>query len=276
MPDLAQMHPQIVHFVVGLLIVGVLLRLVSLTGKVGFASGAATTLILLGTLASVFAVSSGTKAHGPAERVPGARAAVMEHEEWGERTRNAFLVIAMVELAALAFRDPRRRRLVHVAAGVLGLAGVFVLYEAAEHGGTLVYAYAGGVGIRSGDPADVEHLLVAGLYHEAMQDRADGRGDDAARLFEEMARRQPDDPDVQMLAIESLLLDRKDAARARAALQALPAAPENRRMVLRRGLLLTDAYEALGFPDSARAVLEGLKEEFPTNQRVVQKLEGMR
>jgi len=276
MPDLAQMHPQIVHFVVALLIVGVLLRLASLTGKLPFASGAATTLILLGTVASVFAVASGTRAHGPAERVPGARAAVMEHEEWGERTRNAFLVIAVVELAALALRDPRRRRLVHVAAGVLGLAGLFVLYEAAEHGGTLVYGYAGGVGVRSGDPADVEHLLVAGLYHEAMQDRADGRADAAARLFEEMARRRPADPEVQMLAVESLLLDRKDAAAARGALAALPVVPDNRRMTLRRGLLLTDTYEALGFPDSARAVLEGLKEEFPTNARVAQRLEGMR
>jgi len=272
MPDLAQLHPQIVHFVVALLIVGVLLRLVSLTGKVPFANGAAATLILLGTVASVVAVSSGTKAHGPAERVPGARAAVMEHEEWGERTRNAFLIIAAVELMGLAIRDPRRRRMVHLAAGVLGLAGLGVLYEAAEHGGTLVYAYAGGVGIRSGDPADVEHLLVAGLYHEAMLDRADGRGEDAARLIEELARRRPDDPDVQMLAVESLLLDRTDPEDALAALRGLPVPEGNRRIRLRHDWLLADAYDALGFADSARLVLEGLKAEFPTNRRVLERL----
>jgi uncharacterized membrane protein len=47
-PNLAPFHPQIVHCVVALLIMGVLLRLVALTGKVRFAGGAATTLIVLG------------------------------------------------------------------------------------------------------------------------------------------------------------------------------------------------------------------------------------
>ena len=105
MPDIASFHPQIVHFVVVLLIVGVLFRLVSFTGKVPFTNAAATTLIVFGALAAVVAVESGMQAHGPAERVPGAREAVMEHEEWGERTRNVFLVVAVLELVGLAVRS---------------------------------------------------------------------------------------------------------------------------------------------------------------------------
>ena len=137
-PDIGVFHPQIVHFVIALLMVGVVFRLISLTGKAQFTGAAALTLILIGTGASVLAVKSGEDAHGPAERVPGARDAVGEHEEWGERTRNLFLVVAALELLALGLSD-RRRRAVLVASGVVGLGGMFVLYETAEHGGDLVY-----------------------------------------------------------------------------------------------------------------------------------------
>src|SRR5438876_425777 len=89
---------------------GVLLRGVSLTGKVAFTGPAALVLLLVGTVGAVLAVQSGTAAHGPVERVPGARAAVMEHEEWGQRTRNIFLVVAALEIAALVPAVSRWRR----------------------------------------------------------------------------------------------------------------------------------------------------------------------
>lgn len=268
MPDIASFHPQVVHFVVALLIVGVLFRLVSFTGKVPFTNAAATTLIVLGTLAAVVAVESGTQAHGPAERVPGARDAVMEHEEWGERTRNVFLVVAALELVGLAVRNRKHRRIVHAAAGIIGIAGLFVLYEAAEHGGSVVYSYAGGVGIRSGAPEDVERLLVAGLYHSAMLERREGRSDDAARLFEELARQRPTDPAVQLLRVESLLRDRGEAAAALAALRALSPDLQNGSLRYRLGLLTADVHEAAGMPDSARADLEALAAAFPNSERV--------
>jgi uncharacterized membrane protein len=273
-PNLAPFHPQIVHFVVALLIVGVLLRLVALTGKVRFAGGAATTLIVLGTVAAVLAVQSGHEAHGPVERVPGARAAVEAHEEWGERTRNVFLGVAALELVGLALRGPRVRRIVQAAAAVIGVVGVGVLYEAADHGGNLVYSYAGGVGLRTGAPEDVDRLLIAGLYHEAMLERREGKAADAARLIEELARRRPDDADVQLLVAESLVLDRQDGAAGLAALRRLPVPDGDRRLAFRRGWLEADAYEAAGFPDSARAVLEALSAAFPGNERLRQRIAG--
>ena len=97
------------------------------------------------------------------------------------------------------------------------------MYEAGQHGGELVYAYACGVGIRSGDPKDVERLLVAATYHQAQIDRKAGRADDAASLIALTAKRLPSDPEMQMFAVESLLVDRKNPQGAIDALAALTA-----------------------------------------------------
>lgn len=278
MPQIGPLHPQIVHFVVALLFVGVVFRLISLTGKAKFTGPAATTLLLLGTLAAVAAVKSGTEAHGPAERIPGAGEVVREHEEWGERTRNVFLIVAALELVALglaASRYKKYRNYVLVGSGVIGLAGLFAVYETAEHGGELVYSYAGGVGTRTGEPEDVERLLIAGLYHESALDREQGRPAAAAALVEEMARRLPDDESVALLAVESLIRDRGDARAALEALSQISPPQGNRRLLFRHGLLTADAYVALSLPDSARITLEAMREDFANNQTIERRLEEL-
>ena len=131
------LQPQVVHFTIVLAIIGVAFRLVSLLGKPAFASPAATTLLLLAALSSVVSVRSGTAVHGPVERAPGARPAVMEHEEWGERTLATLLIVGAIELLGLALRKFSKVHYVH------GLAAAFCVYEAGKHGGELVYAYAG-------------------------------------------------------------------------------------------------------------------------------------
>ena len=105
MPNIATFHPQIVHFVVALLVVGVAMRLVSLTGRLKFTGPAAATLILLGTVAAFAAVQSGTQAHGPVERIPGVRAAVVEHEAAGDRDA------ARTLLDALKAKFPENRQI---------------------------------------------------------------------------------------------------------------------------------------------------------------------
>jgi uncharacterized membrane protein len=277
-PQIGSLHPQIVHFVIALLFVGVAFRLLSLTGKAKFTGPAATTLILLGTLAAFAAVKSGDDAHGPAERIPGANAAVHEHEEWGERARNVFFAVALLELVALGLalsRYKKYKTYALVGSGVIGLAGLFAVYEAAEHGGELVYSYAGGVGTRSGEADDIERLLIAGLYHQSVQDRAEGRAEAAAALVEEMARRLPDDESVALLAIESLIADRADGRAALEALSQVSVPGDNRRLVFRHGMLTADAYMALALPDSARITLEGLKEDFPTSATLIRRLEEL-
>ena len=68
MPNLAANHPQIIHFAIALLLMGVAFRWISLTGKLKFTGPTATTLLILGTIAAVLAVKSGDDAHGPVER----------------------------------------------------------------------------------------------------------------------------------------------------------------------------------------------------------------
>jgi uncharacterized membrane protein len=264
MPDIGPFHPQLVHFVVALGLVGVALRLVSLTGKLAWTRPAATLLLLIAAGASVAAVQSGQNAHGPAERVPGAREAVQTHEELGEDTRNLFLLVALFEIAALALRKREKaQRWLLLASGVAGIAASYVLYEAAEHGGSLVYSYAGGVGLRTGNPEDVQHLLVAGLYHESRTARDAGRHDEAARLTQELVRQMPNDPTVQLISIQSMIEDQNDAKGALAALAALPVPADNPRFALRKGMMQSEAFAALGQKDSARAVLEQLQAQFP-------------
>jgi len=272
---MAALHPQIVHFTIVLVIVGVIFRLVSLFGRPAFASPAASTLLIAAALAAVVSVRSGTAAHGPVERAPGSRPPVMEHEEWGERAQIVLLVLGAIELLGLALRKSPKVRAVHALAAVVGLAGVYVVYETGEHGGELVYAYAGGVGLRSGDPKDVERLLLAGYYHQAMADRAAGRHDQAATLIAQAAERYPADPEVQMLAAESKLIDRKDPQGAIDTLNATQLPSDNRFMAFRKGGLLADAYEAAGRKADAAAALDAVLKVFP-NGRLQQRLDGLR
>ena len=274
MPNLGEFHPQVVHFVIGLLYVGVLFRVLSLFGRWTWTSAAATTLIVFGALASYAAVKTGTDAHGPVERVPGARTAVQEHEEWGKRTRNLFLAVAALEVVGLALA-PARRRYVHLATAVVGLGGLVSVYETGEHGGELVYSYAGGVGIRTGDTADVSRLLLAGLYQQAMLDRREGQLNDAGMLFDQLRQRFPNDTSIRVLAIESLLRDRQDAPAARAALDEL-GTPANPRLKRTLDLLKVDILAAAGQRDSARTVLEALMQGGPPNPRLQAKLDSLK
>lgn len=275
MPSIAAYHPHIVHFVIGLLVLGVMFRLVSLTGRVAFTGPAATTLIVLGTLATFAAVTSGTQAHGPVERVPGARTAVVEHEEWGERTRTTFIVVASLELIALglALGKIRHARIATMVAAVAGVAGLAVLYETAEHGGELVYGYAGGVGIRTGEPEDVNRLLIAGVYHQATQDRTAGRGEMSTELVEATARRFPEHLELQLMAVDWLTEVRKNPAAAIQRLDALPIATAEPRLRVRAGMLRANALIAQGNVEGAKAVLQTLKTENPNNTQIQRRLD---
>jgi len=272
MPNLAFYHPAIVHFAVALLSMGVFLRWVSLLGRWEWTRHAAAFLLIAGTLGAVAAVQSGTDAHGPVERVPGARPAVQEHEDWGHKTRNVFLFVGALELLALGLGQRPARRWVYVGSALVGLAGAYCLFEAGEHGGDLVYNYAGGVGIRSGQATDVDRLVVAGLYQKAVADRKAGDSAGAAVLIAELVTRYPADTDIQLLGVESLLTDKKDPKAALAALQKLPPFPDSSRARSRRDMLAADVYVGAGRVDSARAILTRLAAQFPQSQRIKDKL----
>jgi uncharacterized membrane protein len=269
MPNIGAYHPIIVHFAISLVILGVIFRWVSLTGRAPFTGPAAATLLILGAAAAFLAVHSGTDAHGPVERIPGVRQAVMDHEDAGHWARNVFLVVALLEIAALV----AKRRSVQIArvalwgSAVVGVLGFAAILKAADKGGDLVYSYAGGVGIRSGDTADVNRLYLAGVYQSAQQARTQHDSARAATLFAQLEREFPNDTNVRLLAIESLVRDKDDGRAALTALARFPVRADDRRTQVRIGFLKADAYVAVGKPDSARAVLEQLGSAFPDMQQ---------
>ena len=271
MPDLGFYHPIVIHFAIGLLTGGVLLRGLSLIRRAAFTGPAATTMILLATAAIVVAAQSGEDAHVAVEAAPGVAAAVRAHQQWGERTRNVALLAAGLELLTLALRGrPIARTTSFVSAGV-GVLAFLCIIETGKLGGELVYGHAGGVGIRSGDPGDVARLFLAGLFRQAEADERAGRAEDATRLLEIAAERFPTDPAIQVRAAEALLDDRKDPEGAIEVLGRLgPIADE--RLRFRHGWLTADALDALGRKPEARAVLERLQAEFPDNARLRSRL----
>jgi hypothetical protein len=201
--------------------------------------------------------------------VPGARDAVIEHEELGEKARNIFLVIAAIEIIAIAlYKRAPAAKAARAGAAAVGVFGLYTLYEAAEHGGELVYNYAGNVGLRSGDSTHLRNSLVAALYHNAVQQRTAGQPEEAARLMNELVRVRPNDTEVQLLGAESMIRDQRNPRGAIPILQMVSVPADQPRLVTRRGLLLGEAFVAAGMRDSARLVLDSLVAQFPANTRV--------
>jgi predicted Zn-dependent protease len=155
---------------------------------------------------------------------------------------------------------------------VVGLAAVGVLYRAGEAGGDLVYSYAGGVGIRSGDPADVNRLLIAAAHHQAALDRQAGKMSDAAQLMDLVAARFPDQLELQLAQVDSVLNDRKSPQGALTRLDGIRVPTDDVRMRVRAGLLRANALAAAGDMNAAKQVLETLKAEFPANPQIQRRL----
>jgi hypothetical protein len=218
-------------------------------------------------------------AHGPVERIPGARPIVQEHEEGGQTTKNIFLGVVAIEVLALAFarRENLKRyvRYAHVASALVGVWGCVELYETAEHGGELVYSYGGGPGLRTGDPKDVERLLLAGLYNQSREDRKAKRFDDAAALVSEMRRRFPADTNIRFLSVESSM-DRKNYPAALAMLDSMSFDAKDNRNLSRKASMKADAFLAQNRPDSARAALAPVVAAFPQNTRLKAKLDSIK
>jgi uncharacterized membrane protein len=280
MPNLAQLHPQVVHFVVVLMLVGVAFRIVSLTGRFKFTNHAAAALLIVGAIASYVAYQSGLDAHGPVERIPGVRAMVQQHEADGILLFRIFVVIGIVEALALGLalkaNLAKFAKYANVATALVGVWGCVQVYETAEHGGELVYDYAGGPGLRSGNPEHVERLLMAGLYSQSRNDRTAGKLAESAALNAEMAKRFPADTTVQFLMVESLLLDSKNPVGAMTALNKISVDAKDARWRPRQANLKADAFLAMGKKDSATAVLAEAAAAFPANARLKARLDSLK
>ncbi|MDR1989600.1 MAG: hypothetical protein LBQ09_05145 [Acidobacteriaceae bacterium] len=276
---MAALHPQVVHFAIALGLLGVGCRVITLTGRLKFLNQTATVLVLLATISCFVAAATGDAAHGPVERIPGVRSAVSLHEEWGERARLAFALLAPIEIIALLLysREHRRAYAVSVLAAVVGIGAALTVAQAGKYGGELVYDYAGGIGTRSGTPESVNRLFVAGLYQQALQERQANKSLEAMQLIDLAASRAPGNLDLQLLAAEWTIDIKQAPVEALARLERIEIPASDARSKVRAGLARARALDVQGNRDGARTVVQTLINEYPNRadlQRRLAELSG--
>lgn len=149
-PSWDGLHPLIVHFPIALLLIAPILIVLGLIfqkqGKAFMVS--AFVLMLIGTIATYIAVSTGESAGELAERVPNVEAVLENHEELAETTRNIFTALTAV-FGAIVFvpmifkKDLGRKLMIPIGLAFLVFygAGSVVLMNAAHEGGRLVHEF---------------------------------------------------------------------------------------------------------------------------------------
>lgn len=149
-PSWDGLHPLIIHFPIALLLVAPLLVLIGvfLPNKGRSFLIAAFILMLLGTVASFIAVSTGESAGELAERVANVESVLENHEELAETTRTVFsaltVVFGVMLFAPMIFKKDLSSKIViplNLAFLIFYGAGVVLLINTAHQGGRLVHEF---------------------------------------------------------------------------------------------------------------------------------------
>ncbi len=144
------LHPLLVHFPLSLLFAAVLLDGLALVlRRVEWLRPAAAALYVLGTISALAAYLAG-QAAADAVTVPAqAQPVLTDHADWAFWTLIFFAALSPMRVAA-GWVGRLSRVVVHGLLIVVGVAGLYMLYETGEHGAELVFAH--GVGVQA--PAD--------------------------------------------------------------------------------------------------------------------------
>lgn len=149
-PSWDGLHPLIIHFPIALLLVAPLLVLIGvfLPNKGRSYLIAAFILMLLGTVASFIAVSTGESAGELAERVANVESVLENHEELAETTRTVFsaltVIFGVMLFAPMIFKKDLSSKIViplNLAFLIFYGAGVVLLINTAHQGGRLVHEF---------------------------------------------------------------------------------------------------------------------------------------
>lgn len=147
------LHPAIVHFPIVLIIVGTVAAIVTLCFPRAAFAWFSAVFLALAAAGAVAATWSGDEDGEKAEHAGAAAKQVFEeHEEWGERARNAAILAALAAgVAAVSLRRlPVFSRGVAALTGAVALGATWCVIEAGHYGGQLVYQH--GVGVSHGVP----------------------------------------------------------------------------------------------------------------------------
>lgn len=147
MEAIADLHPIIVHFPIALLVVYSLFEISGVLLNKDDLSKIALYLLFLGVITSIGAVLTGNQAADAASELIKNGAEIPQelidtHEEYANFTMWFYTAI-LVARVYLVLKKKFTRKIKYLFA-VLSLAGCFLIYETAEHGGELVYKYGAG------------------------------------------------------------------------------------------------------------------------------------
>ena len=149
-PSWDTLHPIIIHFPIALLLIAPILVLLGIIlPKQGRGLLiAAFVVMVLGTIATYFAVATGEAAAELAERTPGVAAVLERHEDMAETTRAIFTALTVVFAGILFVPSLLKRNLGRKSAAVINLAflvfyaaGAIALANVGHEGGRLVHEY---------------------------------------------------------------------------------------------------------------------------------------
>jgi uncharacterized membrane protein len=151
------LHPALVHFPIVLILLGTLVALVAIFVRRWHLAWIAAALLGFGAIGAVTAAWTG---NGEKEIVGEMNASadqlLDQHEDWGERTRNAAIVAALLAIGAAASvrRLPAFSRLASVITACAALGASCCVAITGHYGGQLVYKHGAGINTAAGPLAE--------------------------------------------------------------------------------------------------------------------------
>jgi len=147
LPDWApNIHPMIVHFPVVLLMFAVLFDVIGLfLPKFDWLKKSAIVLFFLGTIAAAVAFLTGRAASDGLNIPTNVINAVNDHADWAEITLWFFSIYTIIRLTTGYFSKSLKKVIV-IPIILIGLLGIYFLYQTGDHGAKLVFGYGLGTG----------------------------------------------------------------------------------------------------------------------------------
>lgn len=147
-PIPSPLHPAIVHFPIVLILLGTLLAVVAVFIKRWHLPVISVVLIACGALGAIAATWTGEEdAEMVESQSPAVETILEEHEEWGERTRNAAILAAVLGIGSvvIARKFPKVAKGFSIATAVVAIGTSYCVAQTGHYGGELVYRHGAGV-----------------------------------------------------------------------------------------------------------------------------------
>jgi uncharacterized membrane protein len=174
-PIPSPLHPALIHFPIVLILLGAMVIVASVFLQRWHLPWIAAGLLVLGATGAIAAAWTG----GQAEELVGelnsrADQVLSTHEEWGERTRNASIMAALLAVgAASLIRFPLASKTLTVVAASTAIFASYCVANTGHSGGQLVYKHGAGINMTAGNPAGEAQVQADAGLETKKADRDD-------------------------------------------------------------------------------------------------------